>query len=170
MQKIIKDEQIVSDPWFFLRPDDDGQLPTVPDDADVIVPMAHWLASRDTWRGRSGKSGVWLAPGDEPAELAPWLNQCPVVAVDFPVFTDGRGYSLARLLRERYSYAGEIRAVGDVWQDQIYALWLVGFDAFQIRPDKSLQAALEVLCAAGERYQSNYRQPEPLFHRDNFLR
>jgi uncharacterized protein (DUF934 family) len=66
------------------------------------------------------------------------LPGLPLVAVDFPAFTDGRGYSLGRLLRERYSYAGELRALGDVWVDLLHYLWQVGFNAFEIKDGKDL--------------------------------
>jgi uncharacterized protein (DUF934 family) len=79
---------------------------------------------------------VWLGPDDDVAPLLPWLATLPLIAIRFPVFTDGRGYSLARLLRGRHGYAGELRAVGDVLRDQLYFLQRCGFDSFALRADQ----------------------------------
>lgn len=165
MQNIIKAGRCADDRWMLLRPDADKQLPAVDDAADIIIPLTHWLAAPDAWLGRAGHCAVWLAPDDEPADLQPWLDRLTLIAVDFPAFTDGRGYSLGRLLRERHSYAGELRAIGDIWHDHLRALWLVGFDAFEIKPGKPLDACITALECFSEQYQASYRQPEPLFRR-----
>jgi uncharacterized protein (DUF934 family) len=165
MQNIIKAGGPVEDRWILLLPDEENRLPETRDEEDVIVPLEHWLTMPEVWLDREGKSGVWLSPADEPAVLLPWLGRLPLVAVNFPYFTDGRGYSLGRLLRERYSYARELRAVGDIWHDHLRALWLVGFDSFEIKPGKPLQPCAAVLEHIGEQYQTSYRQPEPLFRR-----
>ena len=166
MQKIIKDNHIIEDQWNLIRLTDEGMLPSFGPDEDVIVPLACWLDAPERWKNRTGKTGIWLSPSDEPEQLAPFLKECPVIAVDFPGFTDGRGYSLARLLRERYSYAGEIRAVGELWEDVIQALWRVGFNAFEVRQGKSIESCLKVLSISAERYQSDFRQPVPSFRRN----
>ena len=93
----------------------------MPAGAPVIVPLALWQAERAALLAR-GDVGVWLAPADDPAVLADDVAALPLIAVDFPKFTDGRGYSIARLLRERYGFAGELRAIGDVLRDQLFAL------------------------------------------------
>ena len=87
-------------------------------------------------------TGVWLGPDDDVAPLLPWLATLPLIAIRFPVFTDGRGYSLARLLRGRHGYAGELRAVGDVLRDQLYFLQRCGFDSFALRADQPPEEAL----------------------------
>jgi len=165
MQNIIKDGLVFADDWQVLRPDAAGLLPEVDASAAVIVPWAHWRLEVESWRQRRSPVAVWLAPSDEPLELLPYLNLFTLVAIDFPSFTDGRGYSLARLLRERYNYAGELRALGDVWQDQLQALWQVGFDSFEIKQGKPLEASVRGLGSFSEHYQSNARQPLPLFRR-----
>lgn len=162
MRNIIKDGLPVDDRWLLLRPGEDGTLPPHDAGADVIVPLAYWLAGGGQ---RTGRTAVWLAPDDDPARLAGHLDGLTLIAVDFPAFTDGRGYSLARLLRERYSYAGELRAVGDIWHDHLQALWQVGFDTFEIKPGKPLDPCRTALQRFSEHYQSNYRQPLPLFRR-----
>ena len=165
MQSIIKDGQIVQDGWQILRADAEGQYPAVAPDVDVIVPLSQWLADKAGWLARPGKTAVWLAPADDPQRLAADLAALPLVAVDFPAFTDGRGYSLGRLLRERYSYAGELRALGDVWVDLLHYLWQVGFNAFEIKDGKAIDTALSGYDTFTERYQSTHREPVPLFRR-----
>jgi len=78
------------------------------------VPLAVWRSQRDALLGRAGGLGVWLDANDDPAHIAGDLAHFAVIAVNFPQFTDGRGYSIGRLLRERYGWRGELRAVGDV--------------------------------------------------------
>lgn len=163
MRSIIKDGQVVQDSWVVLRPDEEGVLPAANDGQQVIVPLATWLSAPETWQQQ--QAGVWLAPDDDPSLLAPYVATIAVVAVDFPAFTDGRGYSLARLLRERLGFTGELRAIGDVWEDLVHYLWQVGFDAFQIKEGKALDSALKGYNVFTERYQATWRQPVPLFQR-----
>jgi uncharacterized protein (DUF934 family) len=108
---------------------------------------------------------VWLAPGDDPATLADDVGQLPLIAVDFPKFTDGRGYSTARLLREKYGYAGELRAIGDILRDQLYYLHACGFNAFAVRADRDLADALKGLGDFSDNYQTTVGRPVPLFRR-----
>lgn len=165
MQNIIKRGESAPDPWVLWRPEaDEVQVPVL-DSEDVIVPLQHWLPDPERWLARPGRSGVWLSPDHDPEQLKPWLNRLPLVAIDFPSFTDGRGYSQARLLRERYNYAHELRAIGDVWHDHLRALWLVGFDAFEIKPGKPLEPCATALESFSEQYQASYREPLPLFRR-----
>lgn len=164
MPRYIKHGKELADEWTLLRPDEQGELPAAPLDADVIVPLAAWLADAERWSGRRGRVGVWLAPDDDPALLQAHLPSLSLVAIDFPSFTDGRGYSLARLLRERYHFSGELRAVGDVWQDLIHPLWQVGFDAFQVKEGKTLNVD-SCYNTFSDSYQVTFRQPQPLFRR-----
>jgi uncharacterized protein (DUF934 family) len=85
--------------------------------------------------------------------------------VNFPSLTDGRGYSIARLLRERYGYVGELRAVGDVQRDQLFNLARCGFDAFLLRKDEDADGALAALEEFSEAYQASVERPQPLFRR-----
>lgn len=165
MQNIIKHGAVVSDDaWTLVRPEAEGVL-NVPPSGDVIVPLAVWLAEPARWAAHQGRVAVWLNSDDEPAQLENHIANLPLIAVDFPAFTDGRGYSIGRLLRERYGYQGELRAVGDVWEDHIHYLWQVGFDAFEIKEGKGLEGALAALRTFSDRYQSTFREPAPLFRR-----
>jgi len=106
-----------------------------------------------------------LEPGDDPAKVAERLGAVARVEVNFPKFTDGRGYSIARLLRERHGYQGELRAVGDVLRDQIFYLARCGFDAFLLREDQDAGEALSAFNDFSEAYQASVERPEPLFRR-----
>ncbi len=112
---------------------------------------------------------VVLQPADDPARLAGSLGgpgaQIRAIAVNFPKYGDGRGYSIARLLRERYGFEGELRAVGEVARDHLHAMAQCGFDAFQLRDGEDAQAALAALDDFSEAYQASAAQPEPLFRR-----
>ena len=106
-----------------------------------------------------------LEPGDDPAAAAARLRGAARVEVNFPSFTDGRGYSIARLLRERYGYEGELRAVGDVQRDQLFYLSRCGFDAFLLREGEDAEEAIAALQDFSDAYQASAAQPQPLFRR-----
>jgi len=106
-----------------------------------------------------------VQPDDDLEALAGRLPGLAVVAVCFPKYADGRGYSIGRLLRERYGYKGELRATGVVARDHLQALAQCGFDAFELREGEDAQAALESLDDFSEAYQSSTAQPVPLFRR-----
>jgi uncharacterized protein (DUF934 family) len=106
-----------------------------------------------------------LQPADDPSTLAGSLALVRVIAVNFPKFGDGRGYSIARLLRERYGYPGELRAVGEVGRDNLFFMAQCGFDAFELRAGEDPQEALAALGEFSTLYASTAVQPRPLFRR-----
>jgi len=165
MAIIIKDRRLATDPWLRLEPGPDGTLPPVPVQGDVIVPLALWLERREALRARAGRVGIALNGDDEPAAIAGDLHRFGVVSVDFPKFTDGRGCSLSRLLRERYGYRGELRATGDILRDHLYFLAGCGFDSFVLRDGEDPQEALAAFGAFSDAYQSSVERPLPLFRR-----
>jgi len=162
MRQLIRDGAVVDDRWTLLR--DAATLADVPDGVSVIVPLALWLAHRDDLLAR-GAVGVWLAPDDDPEALADDIGRLPLIAVDFPQFTDGRGYSIGRLLRDRHGFGGELRAIGDVLRDQLFALAECGFDAFAIRDDRDAAEALSGLRDIAGVYAPTSRTPQPWFRR-----
>lgn len=163
MQRIIKNREVVDDRWHLLPKD--ATLETVPNCDDVIIPLNLWLEHGPALRGRDGGLGVWLDADEEPEAIANDLGHFQVIAVNFPAFTDGRGFSTARLLRERFGYKGEVRAIGDVLRDQLFFMQSCGFDAYAIRADRDPQAALAGLDDFSEVYQTSVTQPQPLFRR-----
>jgi uncharacterized protein (DUF934 family) len=131
----------------------------------VLLPLAVWLARRDEIIAGGGQIGVWLDSHEGPEALAGDIEHFAVIAVNFPKFTDGRSYSSARLLRERHHFHGEIRAIGDVLQDQLFYMRRCGINAYALRADKDIDRALAGLSVFSETYQAAVDQPYPLFRR-----
>ncbi|MGB4924059.1 MAG: DUF934 domain-containing protein [Candidatus Nitrotoga sp.] len=162
---IIKNKAVVSDDWTILRlsENETPESVTVPA-GKIIVPLKVWQAQRATLQNRA-ELGVWLASNERPEELKGEMEKFAVIAVDFPKFADGRGYSIAYNLRARLGYVGELRAIGDVLRDQMFYMQRVGFDAFAPRPDKNIHDALKGLTDFSETYQTSLDQKLPLFRR-----
>ena len=106
-----------------------------------------------------------LEPGDDPAAVADRLDGVTRVEVNFPKFGDGRGFSIGRLLRERYGYKGELRAVGHITRDHLFFMESCGFDAFELREGEDPHAALAAFDDFSESYQASVTRPQPLFRR-----
>jgi uncharacterized protein (DUF934 family) len=151
------------------RPDSwqvfDGDAAAIAPDADALIPLDEWRERAAIWGARPGRLGVMLSPADDPAAIAADVGRFALVAVAFPTFTDGRGYSIARLLRERHGWRGELRAVGDVLRDQLHAMARCGFDTFALRADQDPQSALKAFDEITVRYQTSVDEPLPLFRR-----
>lgn len=165
MRKIIKDKSIVSDDWNVLTLAD-GETPeavSVPA-GKQIVPLQVWLAQKTALAARAD-IGVWLASDERPEQLKDDAKSLPLIAVDFPNFADGRGYSIAYNLRARVGFDGELRAIGDVLRDQLFYMSRVGFNAFATREDRSIDDALKGLTDFSEAYQTSWDQKSPLFRR-----
>ncbi|MGP1679006.1 MAG: DUF934 domain-containing protein [Burkholderiales bacterium] len=162
MAQIIKHRAVIQDNWQLLE---QGSIGDLPFSGDVIVPLELWTSERETLSFRLGRIGVWLETDADSATIAADLARLEVIAVRFASFTDGRGYSLARLLRERHDYRGELRAIGDVLRDQLYYLSRCGFDAFALRADQDAEQALAAFKDFSEAYQVSVERPDPLFRR-----
>ncbi len=108
---------------------------------------------------------VRLEPSDDPASVADRLDRVARIEVSFPKFGDGRGYSIARLLRERYAYKGELRAVGHITRDLLFFMESCGFDAFELREGEDPHEALAAFDDFSESYQASVKRPLPLFRR-----
>ena len=165
MRKIIKNKAIVEDHWnvFKLSEGEPPESVAVPA-GHQIVPLQVWLAQKTTLAARKDIA-VWLASDERPEQLKEDIAALPLVAVDFPVFSDGRGYSIAFNLRTRLGYDGELRAIGDVLRDQLFYMQRVGFDAFATREDRSIDDAIKGLTDFSDAYQTSWDQKTPLFRR-----
>ena len=159
-KNIILNGAVVPNTWTLVQADSEAAITD-----GVIVPLTTWLAVRDSQTLAGKRIGVWLAPSDDPAALAEDVERLPLIAVQFPAFTDGRGYSIGRLLRERYAYQGELRAVGDVGRDHLFNLFQCGFNAFEIKPSQSAEQALAGLRAFSDGYQTSVARPVPMYRR-----
>ncbi|CAL62524.2 conserved hypothetical protein [Herminiimonas arsenicoxydans] len=176
MLNIIKDKAVVGeDDWTLLRlkteivAGTEEQVTEKPEDAfvpagKVIVPLAVWQAQRVQLEARND-IGVWLASDERPEALKDDAARFSMIAIDFPKFADGRGYSIAYNLRMRYGYTGELRAVGDVLRDQLFYMQRVGFNSFAIRADRDANDALKGLSDFSESYQQSWDKKTPLFRR-----
>ncbi len=165
MREIIKDKAIVNDDWTILHLAE-GETPdtaSVPE-GKVIVPLAVWEAQRTALKKRA-EIGVWLASHERPEVLKEDVSKLSVIAVDFPKFSDGRGFSIAYNLRQRLGYDGELRAIGDVLRDQMFYMQRVGFNAFATRGDRSIHDALKGLFDFSEAYQTAWDRKLPLYQR-----
>jgi len=136
MATLIKERRIVADSWHLLERGSKGELPEVPARATSSSRSPFGWRAAKTSR-LPGKLGVWIDANEGPEALAGDVQRFPLIAVNFPKFGDGRGYSIARLLRERYGYKGELRAIGDVLHDHLYFMEQCGFDAFALREDQT---------------------------------
>ena len=157
--RVIKDRQIVDDGWELLPAD-----AAPPASGDVIVSLKQW----NTWNAapgeRSGRLAVVLHSDERPEQIE-GLERLPLIAIDFPKFGDGRGYTNARLLRERLAYRGELRAVGEVLRDQLFYMHRCGIDSFALKAGKDIEGALSAFDDFSVAYQAAADDPRPLFRR-----
>lgn len=132
---VLKNGLVIADPWQVLT--DDAPAPV---DGAVLVGLARWRRDREPLRASALRLGVRLAAAESPATIADDLDRLELVAIEFPAFTDGRGFSQARRLRERYGFRGELRAVGRLLSDQYAFLLRCGFDAVELSDAASAAA------------------------------
>lgn len=162
MPLIIKQQQVVEDGWQLLPADcslEQALATELP-----LVPLSLWQ-QHSAELSANKQLGIWLDSHEIVEDIAAAVDGFAVIALNFPSFTDGRHFSSARLLRERYGYRGEVRAIGDVLRDQLFYLQRCGFDAFAIRADRCPHDALASLTDFSLSYQAAADQPEPLFRR-----
>lgn len=157
MPQLIKNNQVIDDTWILFS------------DTESLVPNGQWIVSLGIWNTQKAQLqarkdiGLWLNSDEEPALIDTDINHFPVIAINFPSFTDGRGFSYARELREK-GFTGELRAIGSFIRDQLFYLKRCGFDAFALE-GVDLQEAVKSLGDFSESYQSAIDQKLPLFRR-----
>lgn len=154
MTTLIKQRRIVDDGWRVIGLPNEPIAEPLPAAGDIIVPLVVWREQQAVLLGRQGRTGVWLEGAEDPAVLFSSGFIPELIAVRFPVLTDGRGYSVGRLLRERHGFRGELRAIGDVLRDTLFDLARCGFDAFALRDDQDAEAALAAFDEFSEVYQA----------------
>ena len=161
MPTLIRNGRIDIDDWRFVDPTDAWSI----DDDRIVVPVEYALAHVDSLFDTDREIGI-SAPGDTELEvLAPLLARLALIAIDFPAFNDGRGLSLAVLLRTRCQFRGELRAIGDVHTDLMHYLHRCGFDSCLLPDGRNAQTALRALSSLSDFYQGSVRQPLPAFRR-----
>ena len=144
---LIRDGHLVEDQW--MRVDDDAALPA---DTPVMVSPARWRASREALLSSGGPLGIRLDSDQTPELIAADIGHFDLIALDFPKFTDGRSYSHARLLRERFGFTGELRAVGQVLRDQLPLMHRCGFNAFEVAGEHALESWVRAMHEITVRY------------------
>jgi uncharacterized protein (DUF934 family) len=167
MAQLIKNRTATLDTWKTLElvegeTLENVELPT----GDVIFPLAVWQARKAEIISCHKRIGLLIQSNERIEDVADDLDYFVIIAVNFPKFVDGRGYSTAALLRQRYHYQGEIRAVGDVLHDQLFYMQRVGFDSYALKDGKDVVYALQKgFTTFGETYQAATDQPQPYFRR-----
>ena len=157
MPKLIKNGEIIENPYIWLQDIEEAIT------SNSIVAVQKWLAEKDTI---GEVAGIWLEAGDGVECLKDVdLNQFDVIGINFPAFVDGRGFSYARLLKERLGYQGEIRALGNFIPDQLGYLLRVGFNSFQFNEEVDLEKALALHSPFSVAYQGDVADPRPIFLR-----
>ncbi|MBK6357974.1 MAG: DUF934 domain-containing protein [Betaproteobacteria bacterium] len=167
MAQLIKHGTAAVDTWKTLEiaegeTPESVALPT----GDVIFPFAVWQARKTEIISCHKRIGLLIQPDERVEDIAADLDYFIVIAVNFPKFVDGRGYSTASLLRQRYKYQGELRAVGDVLHDQLFYMQRVGFDSYALKDGKNVSVAIEAgFSPFSDAYQASTTQPQPHFLR-----
>ena len=149
MRQVIKNRQVVTDDWLY------GDRESAKGAARVVLPLADYLAVHATGEAAGAALGVKLAPADDEAQLKPYLTGLPLITVEFPSTGEGRGYTQGRLLRERYGYRGELRAVGPIRVDQMWFLARCGFDSFELAAGEDPLVAIAQLQRFSVAYQAS---------------
>jgi uncharacterized protein (DUF934 family) len=142
--------RVTADPY--ARPEAGEPLPA---EGALLVTLDQWQESRKALLNRDAPVGVQLASDQHPEVLAGDVERLSLIALEFPTFRDGRAYSYARILRDRYKYTGELRAVGDVLADQLLYMQRVGFDAFELEGDDAAETFNQAINEFGVVYQAS---------------
>jgi len=145
-RRLLRDGEIAVDEWRYL-----GEAEAAADSA-LILTFDQWASDREQWLARGGRLGVILEPAHRVEFLAPDLPRLDLVGANFPSLSEGRGYTQGRLLRERWQFAGELRATGHVSRDQLFFLARCGFNSFEL-PDSEIESAAGAVSAFSVCYQ-----------------
>ncbi len=165
MPKLIRNGEIVEDRWTLLKEATGPEVLKAVPGKQFIVPLNFWKLYSEELLEYQGEIALWLDSDENANSIGEHINELSVIALNFPVFSDGRSYSNARVLREQLGYTGEIRAIGDVLRDQIYFMSRCGFDAFALRHDQDPEACLQAFNDFHTGYQASVAEPTPLFRR-----
>jgi uncharacterized protein (DUF934 family) len=157
--QIIRKREIVTDDWTYLA--DDAELPA---NGLPIVTLARYTKQGGELVERYPRLGVRV-PSDKLPQDIPHIDRLALIAIEFPKFTDGRGYSVGRMLRDRHGFTGELRAVGWVLRDNLRAMERCGFDAFDLKPGKPLESALQAFGEFAATYQADVEDKRPIYRR-----
>lgn len=165
MPTLIKDGVVTPDEWTLLKEATGPEVLQVVPGKNFIVPLSFWRDYQAEMQDYGGRFAVWLDSYENVNAIGPGLHDLPLVALNFPVFSDGRSYTNARELREKLGFQGEVRAIGDVLRDQLFYMARCGFNAFHLRYDQDVEACLAAFNDFHTGYQASISDPLPLFRR-----
>lgn len=165
MPGLIKDGALSADRWTLLREASGPEVLQVLLGKNLIVPFTFWKLYQTELNDYAGNIAIWLDSSENVADIGGQLQSLPLIALNFPVFSDGRSYSNARALREQFKYQGEVRAIGDVLRDQLFYMSRCGFNAFELRHDQDENLCLQSFDDFKTSYQTTVTEPLPLFRR-----
>jgi len=165
MPNLIKNGQLINDNWTVLREATGPEVLTAVPGKNFIVPFKFWNAYKDQLEEYLGDIAIWLDSDENVNEINLGQKPFSLIALNFPVFSDGRSYTNARELRQQLNYEGEIRAIGDVLRDQLFYMLRCGFNAFEIRHDQDPDLCLAAFNDFQTGYQASIDEPDPLFRR-----
>lgn len=162
MGKYIKDRKPQEDNWTpYTGLEDVDNLPS----GDIYIPLEEWQSKRGALLQRNSRLGVILQNTDEVDQLAEDLERLDMIVLQFPKMADGRAFSQARLLRDRLGYKGEIRAVGEVLQDQVFYMQRCGFNSFELRDDQDIPTVIAAFDEMTVTYQPAADEALPIWRR-----
>ena len=145
---LIKNGEVAENTWRKLSDDEE-----ITGEESIIVSLKRWQSEKAKFAGRNGALGIFLESNQKPEEIGEDIERFDLIALDFPALPDGRAYSYARLLRERYDFKGELRAVGKVIQDQLFFMGRCGFDAFELSEGENIEKSIGALSSFSVAYQ-----------------
>ncbi|WP_188151288.1 DUF934 domain-containing protein [Teredinibacter waterburyi] len=164
MPKLVKNGQLGDDTTVVVT---DASMLT-----DAVVESADFVVSLDLYNQllseapeKAAKAGLLLNGDQDPASVKQLVKQVSLICIEFPVFTDGRGFSLARMIRDHFDYTGELRATGAFIQDQLFFLKRCGFSSFVVADETKLESAIQSLNDFTDCYQAAADEPQPLYRR-----
>lgn len=165
MPTLIKDGQVAENDWALMAKDSELAAALSNTSAKILVPLSLWQAQKPALQASEKTVGVWLDSDDDIYELGAEATNLPIIALNFPVFMDGRSYSSAAILRERLGFEGELRAIGEILRDQLFYMKKCGINSFEISDSVKLEDALAAFNDFANNYQSTSEEPLPLFRR-----
>lgn len=165
MPRLIKDGAVSENPWRLVSKDAEITDAINEQSNQILVHLSLWQNHKEELIGSEKEVGVWLDSEDDPYDLSKDAVDLPLIAVNFPVFRDGRAFSSAAILRERLLFKGELRAIGDVLRDQVFYMKKCGINSFEVEESLDADELLQAFADFKDSYQSTVENPEPLFRR-----
>lgn len=165
MPKLIKDGKLIDNAWRLLDKSSNLEEINAKSDTKYLVPVTLWLENKDILAQQAGNIGIWFDSDETPLLSEEDVNSLPLIALNFPVFRDGRSFSHAAILRQQYKFKGDLRAIGDLQRDQLSYMLSCGFSSFLVPGGANEAVFLAGFYDFSENYQSTVAKPTPLFRR-----